>query len=73
MACASETMPLDYVYMIDVPHSVCSKKEVIDRDNLLFRHSEDLPLIECDGNVSISMDEWLDLKNWIQKQKAKVR
>ena len=65
-ACVSRPLPLNYVYVIDIPHGVCAKKEIIDRENLIFKHVEDLPLMDCDGNISIDSSEWLGLKDWIK-------
>lgn len=64
-ACGDEEIPIDYAYMIDVPHSICAKYEIVDKENLVFRHVEDLPLIACDGNVSIAKEDWPGLRTWI--------
>jgi hypothetical protein len=72
-ACEGDELPIDYVYVIDVPHSVCAKKEIIDKENLIFKHVEDLPLMECDGNVSIAKEDWPALRSWIRSAIKKLK
>ncbi len=64
-ACSDRPFPVQYVYVVDVQHSVCSKNEIIDQAKLIFKHIEDLPLAACDGNVSIAKDDFPSLKKWI--------
>lgn len=74
MSCGEDDpMPLKYVYVVDVPHEICAKKEIIDAENLVFKHVEDLPLIECDGNVSIAKDDFLPFKKWVRRTMDKVK
>lgn len=71
MACESEQSPIEYVYIVDIPHSVCAKYLVSDKKKLIFQFIEDLPLIECDGNVSIAKGEWPPMRDWMRKEIAK--
>lgn len=71
-ACAERPFPIDFVYVVDVQNSVCAKKEIVDKENLIFKHVEDLPLKECDGNVSIAKDDFPALKDWIKWAKKKA-
>jgi len=73
MACEGDEMPLEFVFVIDVPHQVCAKKLIVDKENLVFEHVEDLPLIECDGNVSIAKDDFPPFKNWVKRAIKKVK
>lgn len=72
-ACEDERpMPLDFVYVVDLKHLVCAKKEIVDKENLIFRHVEDLPLTECDGNVSIAKDDFPPFRDWVKWAIAKI-
>jgi hypothetical protein len=66
-------MPLQYVYVVDVQHSICAKKEIVDKENLIFKHVEDLPLTACDGNVSIAKADFLEFKKWVRRAIDKLK
>lgn len=72
-ACDDEQAPIDYLYVVDVQHSGCAKKEIVDKESLIFRHVEDLPLIACDGNVSVAKEDWLGLRSWIRSAIRKLK
>lgn len=52
--------------MVDVAHSVCAEYKIIDPKKLQFEFLRDIPLINCDGNVSISKADWPKVNDWIK-------
>lgn len=58
--------PIDYFYVIDIPHGVCTQKQVLDRQTLTMKTVAELPLIECDGNIGMRAQEFLNLRTWIR-------
>lgn len=73
VACSERPFPIDHVYVIDLPHEACSKKKIVDPENLVFEHVEDLPLSACDGNISIAKDDFHPLKDWIKWAQEKLK
>lgn len=61
--------PITYLYIIDVQHNICSKRIITDKNTLSSRWVEDLPLNSCDGNVSLSMQEFLNLRTYMRGNK----
>ena len=55
---ASCRYDVDYLYVIDTDHAVCSKRKVTNRDTWASRWVEDLPLEACDGNVSVTAEDF---------------
>lgn len=49
---------VDYLYVIDTDHNVCSKRKVTNRDTWASRWVEDLPIEACDGFVSITPEDF---------------
>ena len=72
-SCGGDELPLDHVYVVDVVHNVCSKKKIIDKENLVFQHVEDLPLYSCDGFIAVSYEDFGPLKNWIKRMIKKIK
>ena len=60
--------PISTLYIIDVQNGVCSKRVITDKKTLSSRFVEDLPLEACDGNVSLSMQEFLNLRTYMRSQ-----
>lgn len=48
----------DYIYIIDTDHGVCSKREITNRRTWASRWVEDLPIEACDGNVSVTAEDF---------------
>lgn len=61
--------PITHLYIIDVQNGVCAKRVITDKKTLSSRHLEDLPIEACDGNVSLSMQEYLNLRTFIRGKK----
>lgn len=61
--------PITHLYVVDVQNGVCAKRIITDKKTLSSRHLEDLPLEACDGNVSLSMQEYLNLRTFIRGKK----
>ena len=61
--------PITHLYIIDVQNNVCAKRIITDKKTLSSRHLEDLPIEACDGNVSLSMQEYLNLRTFIRGKK----
>ena len=45
---------------------VCVQHVITDKKTLSSRHIADLPLEACDGNVSLIMEEFLNLRTFIR-------
>lgn len=52
---------VDYIYVIDTDHGICSKREVTNRNTLASRWIADLPLEACDGNISVTAEDFVRL------------
>lgn len=61
--------PITHLYVIDVQNGVCAKRKISDKKTLSSYHVEDLPLEACDGNVSLTMQEYLNLRTFIRGKK----
>jgi len=61
--------PITHLYVIDVQNNVCAKRKISDKKTLSSYHVEDLPLEACDGNVSLTMQEYLNLRTFIRGKK----
>lgn len=70
--CAERPFPIEYVYVIDTTHNVCAKKKIINQDDLIFEHVEDMPLANCNGYISIDKNDFHPLKDWIRWAKGKL-
>lgn len=64
-------VPLEHVYMIDSKHGMCATYRIVDKPSMKVEWSEDRPLLACDGYVSISIDEYPGLKQWIIEEQAR--
>ena len=60
--------PITHLYVVDVQNSICSKRVITDKKSLSSRFVEDLPLESCDGNVSLTMEEFLNLRSYMKGQ-----
>jgi hypothetical protein len=61
-----DEVPVTHLYVIDYVHNVCSVRVIQDKKTLTSSWVKDVPLSECDGNVSLTMDEFLRLRNWLK-------
>ena len=61
--------PITTLWIIDVQHEVCSERRITDKQTLSSVWVKDHPLYVCDGNVALSMQEFLNLRTYIRKQK----
>mgnify|MGYP006892939585 CR=1 FL=1 len=61
--------PITHLYVVDVQNNVCAKRLITDKKTLSSRWVEDMPLEACDGNVSLSMQEYLNLRTFIRGKK----
>ena len=58
--------PITHLYVIDYQNNVCAQRLITDKKTLSSRHIADLPLEACDGNVSLTMEEFLNLRTFIK-------
>lgn len=63
-----QNAPITKLYVIDIEHQVCSEREITDKDTLASRFVRDLPLKNCDGNISLTAKEFLDLRTYLKGQ-----
>jgi len=61
--------PITHLYVIDTDNKVCAKRLITDKSTLSSRWVEDLPLETCDGNVSLTPNEFLDLRTYLRSDK----
>lgn len=58
--------PISHLYVVDVQNGVCSKRVITNKQTLASKFVEDLPLESCDGNVSLTMEEFLNLRTYMK-------
>ena len=58
--------PISHLYIIDTQNGVCAQRVITDKKTLASRQIADLPLEACDGNVSLTMEEFLNLRTFIK-------
>ena len=58
---ASCIYDVDHIYVLDTDHGVCSKRAVTNKKTLSSRWVEDLPLDACDGNISVTAEDFVRL------------
>ena len=58
--------PITHLYVVDYQNNVCAQRLITDKKTLSSRHIADLPLEACDGNVSLTMEEFLNLRTFIK-------
>lgn len=64
-----QNAPISHLYVIDVQNNICSKRVITNKSSLASKWVEDLPLEACDGNVSLTAKEFLDLKTYLRGKK----
>ena len=64
-----DNAPITHLYVIDYQNNVCAQRLITDKKTLSSRHIADLPLEACDGNVSLTMEEFLNLRTFIRGKK----
>lgn len=52
---------VDHLYVIDTDHGICSKRVVTNKNTLSSRWIEDLPIEACDGNISVTAEDFARL------------
>ena len=58
--------PITHLYIIDTQNSICSQRVITDKNSLSSKWVADLPLESCDGNVSLTMEEYLNLRTFLR-------
>lgn len=61
--------PITKLYVVDVTNNVCSERIITDKKTLASREIDSHPLNKCNGNVSLTMKEFLDLRTYLKGQK----
>ena len=59
--------PISHLYVIDVQHNVCAKRVITDKKRLSSKHIVDLPIEACDGHISLTADEFLQLREYMRR------
>lgn len=59
--------PINYFYIVDLPHGVCTKKKVTNRETLTMTTEAELPVSACDGIIGMQSKEFLDLRTYIRE------
>lgn len=71
-ACGADEFPVNYVYVLDIKHSVCSKHLIVDKKKLLFQNpGEEMPLMACDGMIGFAASDFPVARDFIRKELAK--
>ena len=67
----ADEVPITHIYVVDVKNGVCSKRVVTDKKTMASKWVADLHISACDGNVSLTMKEFLDTRTWLNNQNQK--
>ncbi len=62
--------PAHMVYDVDLAHKACGEYEIVDKENMKFKHVRDLPLKECDGLIGMKARDFAKVKHWGQDVRA---
>lgn len=60
---------IKYLYVVDTAHNVCSQREITNQDTLASKRVADLPLVECDGNISVTGEDFVKLRENLKNSK----
>lgn len=63
---ALNNMPLTHLYVIDTDHGICSKRKITDKATLASVWVEDMPIENCDGQVSVTPEEFAKLRVFLR-------
>lgn len=62
---ALNSMPLTHFYVIDTDHGICSKRIITNKQTLSSRWVEDMPIEQCDGNISVTPEEFAKMRVYL--------
>lgn len=60
--------PISHIYVIDIQHQNCAKRVITNKQTLVSKHVEDMPIENCDGVIALSPNEFLDLRQWMRSK-----
>ena len=63
-----ENAPVTHLYVLDIDHMICSKRQIVDKKTLSSVWVEDLPLEKCDGAVGLDAKEFSDLRTYLNQK-----
>lgn len=52
---------VQYLYVIDTDNAICSKREITNKETFSSQWVEDLPIEACDGNISVTAEDFARL------------
>jgi hypothetical protein len=64
-----ESAPITKLYVVDVTNNICAERVITDKKTLASRQIARHPLEFCNGNVSLKMKEFLDLRTYLKGEK----
>lgn len=59
--------PIEYIYVLDIRHGVCSQFKVINKRTLQAKRVAEYDIPVCDGFVGLTAQDFLNLKTYIKK------
>ena len=59
--------PIEYIYVLDIRHGVCSQFKVTNKRTLQAKRVAEYDIPVCDGFVGLTAQDFLNLKTYIKK------
>lgn len=69
ISCASAPFPKENLYIPDLTNKVCAEYEIVNLEEITFRHKRDLPLVAkgpCDRMAGFARSGFKAVQNWIR-------
>lgn len=63
-----ENAPITKLYVVDIYNSKCSERVITDKNTLASKWVRDLDLVKCNGNISLTAEEFLNLRTYLKGQ-----
>ncbi len=64
-----ENAPITKLYVVDIYNQKCSERIIINKNTLASKWIKDLDLVKCNGNISLTSEEFLNLRTYLKGQK----
>lgn len=64
-----QNAPISKLYVVDTKNGKCAERVITDKYSLASRWVQDLPLESCNGNISLTAKEFLDLRTYLKGNK----
>lgn len=61
-----QNAPITKLYVVDTKNGKCGERVITNKETLASRWVQDLPLEQCNGHVSLTAKEFLDLRTYLK-------